>query len=134
MARSGNLAPGAPPPAGDLRSSTTLDPGSAERVCGGLVLEAAGALPFAITQVTKVCHAAATRLLRCGFLALALLLAIDAQRRHRTRQQAPERDRLAALLAHVDLVVLQAVQLLGHLAQQELLAVVQPHLGREDLF
>src|SRR5947209_850885 len=74
------------------------------------------------------------RLLGRGLLAFTLLFAVDAQRRHRPREQPAERDRLAALLANVDLVVVETDQLLRNLAEQEFLPIVQPHLGREDLF
>src|SRR3954465_4844511 len=68
------------------------------------------------------------------FFAFALLLALDAQRRDRPGQQAPERDRPAPVPPDVDLVGVEPGDLLGDLAKQELLPVVQPHLGREQLF
>ena len=76
---------------------------------GGSLLEAAGGPPglFASPSPPSSPISASPPRPACSaacLLALALLLAVDAQRRHRARQQTPERDRLAALLADVDLV------------------------------
>src|SRR5689334_15681854 len=76
-------------------------PGSA------LIFQAAGALGLPIAEIADLRETAPARLLGHGLLTFTLFLAINAQRRHRPRQQPPERDGLAALLADVDLVVLQ---------------------------
>src|SRR4051812_27709466 len=78
----------------------------------------------AIAQLGKA--ARAPSLLGRLLFPFALFLALDAQRRHRPGQEAPERDRLAAVLADVDLVGVEPGDLLGDLAKQELLPVVQP--------
>src|SRR5438552_1255806 len=86
----------------------------------------------AVAQLGKT--ARAPGLLGRLLFPFALFLALDAQRRYRPRQQTPERDRLAAVLADVDLIGIQPGDLLVDLAKQELLAVVEAHLGREQLF
>src|SRR5579872_2712365 len=95
-----------------------------------LGVAAAARVAQAAAEVGK---AAAARLLGRLLLALALLLAVDAQRRHGARHEALERDRLAAVLADVDLARLEPQELLVDLAEQELLAIVQAHLRGEDL-
>ena len=65
-------------------------------------------LDFDFAAVAELGESAGTAgLLGRLLFPLALLLALDAQRRDRPRQQAPERDRLAAVLADVDLVGVQ---------------------------
>src|SRR5215510_8265479 len=68
-----------------------------------------------------------------GFDLLADGLALEAQRGDRARQQALEPDRLAALLALVDLSRLEPRHRLPDLAEQEGLPVMQPELGRVGL-
>src|SRR4029078_13222381 len=103
-------------------------------VFGGVIFEAARALRLSIAEVADLREPTPARLLGRGLLALTLFFAVDAQLCDRAREQPAERDGLAALLADVDLVVLQTDQLLRYLAEQEFLAIVQPHLGGEDLF
>src|SRR5262249_46688609 len=62
------------------------------------VLEAARALRLSIAKAADLREPAPAGLLGRGLLALTLFLAIDAQRRHRPREQAPKRYRLTALL------------------------------------
>src|SRR5205085_873695 len=74
-----------------------------------------------VRHIGAVEPAAAAAGLGCrGFFLLALLLAVDAQRRHRSSQQPLEGDRLAAVLALVDDAGLQPGKLLAHLAEQKL--------------
>src|SRR5258708_32093487 len=56
-------------------------------------------------------------------------LALEAQRGDRARQQALEPDRLAALLALVDLAGLEPRHRVPDLAEQEGLPIVEPELG-----
>src|SRR6185312_3951025 len=94
-----------------------------------------GDLRFGVAAVAQLAESAprAARLLAGLLLALALLLAVDAERGDGPRQKTAERDLLAAVFTDVDLVRVEPGQLLGDLAEQELLPVVEAHLGREDL-
>src|SRR5579871_897533 len=65
--------------------------------------------------------------------ALALFLAVDAQGGDRSRQQALDADRLAAVFALVDGVGVQPIERRQDLAEQVLLAVAQAELRREQL-
>src|SRR5262249_13616875 len=66
-------------------------------------------------------------------LLLALLLAVDAEGGDRAGEQALEADLLAAVFALVDRALIEATQRLVDLPEEELLAVAQAQLGREDL-
>src|SRR5262245_65346121 len=79
------------------------------------VFQTGGGLLHLPSADVGVCQRAAAGLRRRRLLALRLLLAVDAQRGHGAGHEAPERDGLAALLAHVDIVRRQARQLLRHL-------------------
>src|SRR4051812_19012425 len=91
----------------------------------GLLFDARGGLLTVTAADVGVTDGATAGLRHGGLLALRLLLAVDAQRGHRPRHQPPKRDRLAAFFADVDLVGLEAQELFGDLAEQELLTVVQ---------